>query len=97
MTNKIQSKKTFKPISFIIALLMPLTLGLIVSLLIPNMKPLYENLEKPFWALPSIVFPITWTILYILMGTASYKVYMKYNFYLIYYGHLYFLVSDFMD
>jgi len=28
----------------------------------------YEALEKPFLAPPSILFPIVWTILYILMG-----------------------------
>ena len=77
MSNKMQSKKSFKLIPFIVALLIPLSLGLIVSLLIPNMKSLYESLEKPFFAPPSIVFPIAWTILYILMGIASYKVYIK--------------------
>ena len=75
MTNK--NKKSFKLIPFIVALLIPLTLGLLVYLLIPNMKPLYETLEKPFFALPSIAFPIAWAILYILMGIASYKVYIK--------------------
>lgn len=77
MLNKTQNRRTFKLIPFIIALLIPLTLGLIVSLLIPNMKALYETLEKPFFALPSFAFPIAWTILYILMGIASYKVYIK--------------------
>ena len=77
MSNKMQSKNSFKLIPFITALLIPISLGLIVSLLIPNMKSLYESLEKPFFAPPSIVFPIAWTILYILMGIASYKVYIK--------------------
>jgi translocator protein len=77
MSNKIKSKKSFKLIPFIAALLIPISLGLIVSLLIPNMKSLYESLEKPFFAPPSMVFPIAWTILYILMGIASYKVYIK--------------------
>lgn len=75
MTNK--NKKSFKLIPFIVALLIPLALGLFVYLFIPNMKTLYETLKKPFFALPSIAFPIAWTILYILMGIASYKVYIK--------------------
>jgi tryptophan-rich sensory protein len=75
MRNKSQSKNNIKFIPLIISLLIPLALGLIVYLLIPNMKILYETLEKPFFALPSIVFPIAWAILYILMGIASYKVY----------------------
>ena len=77
MSNKMQSKNSFKLIPFITALLIPISLGLIVSLLIPNMKALYESLEKPFFAPPSIVFPIAWTIIYVLMGIASYKVYIK--------------------
>lgn len=77
MRNKTQHQEDFKFIPFLISLIIPLTLGLIVYLLIPNMKALYETLEKPFWALPSIAFPIAWTILYILMGIASYKVYIK--------------------
>ena len=28
----------------------------------------YSSLEKPFLSPPGIVFPIVWTILYILMG-----------------------------
>ena len=77
MSNKIKRKKSFKLIPFIAALLIPISLGLIVPLLIPNMKSLYESLKTPFFAPPSIVFPIAWTILYILMGIASYKVYIK--------------------
>lgn len=77
MSNKMQSKNSFKLIPFLAALLIPISLGLIVSLLIPNMKSLYESLEKPFFAPPSIVFPIAWTIIYVLMGIASYKVYIK--------------------
>ena len=30
----------------------------------------YNSLEKPFLAPPSILFPIVWTILYILMGVS---------------------------
>lgn len=77
MSNKMQSKNSFKLIPFITALLIPISLGFIVSQLIPNTKFLYESLKKPFFAPPSIVFPIAWTILYILMGIASYKVYIK--------------------
>ena len=38
MTNKTQNKKKFRFIPFVISLIIPLTLGLIVNLLIPNMK-----------------------------------------------------------
>ncbi|MDO5556219.1 MAG: TspO/MBR family protein [Clostridia bacterium] len=32
-------------------------------------------MNKPFFAPPAILFPIVWTILYILMGISSYLVY----------------------
>ena len=37
----------------------------------------YLNLYKPIFAPPSFVFPVVWTILYILMAIAVYRVYMK--------------------
>ena len=36
---------------------------------------IYKFLDKPPLAPPSIVFPIVWTILYILMGISSYIIY----------------------
>ena len=36
---------------------------------------IYKFLDKPPFAPPSIVFPIVWTILYILMGVSSYIIY----------------------
>ena len=36
---------------------------------------IYGNLIKPSFAPPSILFPIVWTILYILMGYSSYLIY----------------------
>ena len=32
----------------------------------------YESIEKPFLAPPKIVFPIAWTILYIMIGISGY-------------------------
>lgn len=37
----------------------------------------YSQLIKPSFAPPGIVFPIVWTILYILMGISSYKIFKK--------------------
>jgi benzodiazapine receptor len=34
----------------------------------------YESIRKPSWTPPPFVFPIVWTILYILMGFASSRV-----------------------
>lgn len=49
------------------AILVPVVIGFIVGLIISNYMD-YSSLSKPLLAPPSIVFPIVWTILYILMG-----------------------------
>lgn len=52
---------------YIKSILLPIIVGGIVGLIISRFID-YNSLEKPFLAPPSIVFPIVWTILYILMG-----------------------------
>ena len=49
------------------SILIPVIIGGIVGILVSNYID-YDSLIKPFLAPPSIVFPIMWTILYILMG-----------------------------
>ena len=54
---------------FIISVLIPLIVGGVVALItMPFMD--YNSLVQPFLAPPSILFPIVWTILYILMGVS---------------------------
>ena len=49
------------------SILIPLIVGGVIGLIISGSID-YNSLEKPFLAPPSILFPIMWTILYILMG-----------------------------
>lgn len=49
------------------SILIPLITGGIVGFIISKFMD-YEYLQKPFLAPPGIIFPIMWTILYILMG-----------------------------
>lgn len=49
------------------SIFIPVAVGAVVGLLISGSID-YNSLEKPFLAPPSILFPIMWTILYILMG-----------------------------
>lgn len=80
MLSKAKEKKKINLIPLIVSIGIPLLIGGITSLLIPNISSVYGNLVKPNFAPPPIVFPIVWTILYILMGIASYKVYvLKYD------------------
>ena len=60
--------------NFIIAILIPLAVGALSALFSRNMA-LYSQINTPPLAPPGILFPIVWTILYILMGISSYLIY----------------------
>ncbi len=49
------------------SILIPVIIGGIVGLIISNSID-YNSLQKPILASPGFLFPIIWTILYILMG-----------------------------
>ena len=55
----------------------PLIGGIIISIIINNSID-YQNLNKPPLSPPSILFPIVWSIIYILMGLSFY-IYKKNN------------------
>ena len=57
----------------IIALLIPLAVGAVSSLLSGTMMA--PTFIQPSFSPPGYLFPIVWTILYILMGISSYLVY----------------------
>lgn len=62
---------------YIIAILIPLAVGGIASFLTRNNMGIYEQINRPTLAPPSIVFPIVWTILYVLMGISSAMIYLN--------------------
>ncbi len=59
---------------FILCILIPLFVGQISSGITSENFSTLEQLNKPPLYPPRILFPIVWTILYILMGIASYFV-----------------------
>lgn len=59
----------------IISILIPLVIGSLSALI--GDASAYQTLNKPAASPPSVVFPIVWTILYILMGISSYMIYMS--------------------
>lgn len=64
---KIQWKK------LIVCLLIPLAVGGLATLLSGGMSG-YQSFNQPPLSPPGWVFPVVWTILYLLMGYASYRV-----------------------
>ena len=60
----------------IIALAIPLAVGALGALLSGGMDT-YQTLKQPPLSPPGFIFPIVWTILYLLMGYASYRVYVS--------------------
>ena len=69
-----------KPISWgalLFFLLFPLLVGLVAGLLIRDQLPLYQAINKPPFSPPSALFPIVWTILYLLMGYSAYLVFQS--------------------
>ena len=52
---------------YIKSIFLPVFIGGVVGIILSQFLD-YNSLQKPFFAPPSIVFPIVWTFLYILMG-----------------------------
>ena len=58
----------------ILAMVISIGAGVISWLLTGNSMEIYRDLNKPVLSPPGQLFPIVWTILFILMGLASYIV-----------------------
>ena len=56
-------------------ILLPLVGGSIITLFTINAQETFGNFNQPPLAPPAWLFPVAWTILYILMGVACYLIY----------------------
>lgn len=74
--NTNEMKKKVKWDVLLAALLIPLFVGVFSAYLTNEDMKLYGSFNHPVLAPPAWVFPIVWTILYVMMGVASYLVYM---------------------
>ena len=60
--------------TLIVCIAIPLAVGGIAGLLSRGGMEVFQMLNKPAFAPPGWLFPVVWTILYVLMGIASYLV-----------------------
>ncbi|MBO7195943.1 MAG: tryptophan-rich sensory protein [Clostridia bacterium] len=91
--KKFWSKIKPYALAYLVAIAIPLTVGIVAAALTRDSMDIYGRLNTPPLAPPSALFPIVWTALYILMGISSAMIYQKRNRYpeaakngLIYYG-----------
>lgn len=56
------------------SIVLPLLVGVVASLITGNGMSVFETLKKPAGAPPGWLFPIVWTVLYVLMGISFYLV-----------------------
>ncbi|MBR1442660.1 MAG: tryptophan-rich sensory protein, partial [Firmicutes bacterium] len=60
--------------NLIINIAIPLFVGAVSAFISRDGMQNFENIAKPPFSPPAILFPIVWTVLFILMGIASYLV-----------------------
>ncbi|MCO8192825.1 TspO/MBR family protein [Anaerofustis sp. NSJ-163] len=56
----------------LLSILIPLLVGGVSALFTKDSMDIYINLNQPVLSPPGFIFPIVWTILYILMGISAY-------------------------
>ena len=69
--------KKNKIITLIIAIIIPLVVGGMSSFLTKDAMMIFDSVKKPPLSPPGILFPIVWTILYVMMGVSSYLIYKE--------------------
>ena len=69
--------KKIKPYlpSYIVAIAIPLVIGITAAALTRNNMDIYRTLNTPPLSPPAILFPIVWSLLYVVMGVSSAGIY----------------------
>lgn len=65
--------------TLLICIAIPLIAGALSAFLTRESMAVFQQISKPALSPPAIVFPVVWTILYTLMGIASYLVFASAN------------------
>lgn len=67
--------KKVNGLNLIIAIIIPLAVGMLSSFITKDAMISFNAMKKPPLAPPGILFPIVWSILYLLMGISTYLIY----------------------
>ena len=59
---------------YVVAIIIPVAVGILSAFLTGNNMMIFAELNKPPLAPPAWLFPVAWTILYVLMGLASARI-----------------------
>ena len=87
---RVRGKIKFLPL--VIFSILPLLCGLFVLYLNKNVIFVYNELDKPIFAMPLIFFISFWLILDVIMGVAAYRVYMIRNLCIDIYDSLFYYI-----
>ena len=74
---KTEKNSKIRVFALFIAILIPILVGAFSAYLTGDDMKIYETMNRPALAPPGWVFPVVWTALYIMMGLASYLVYVS--------------------
>ncbi len=74
---KTKNERTKRIFTLIAAILIPLLVGSFSALLTAGDMDIYDTVYRPALAPPGWLFPIVWTVLYALMGLASYYIFIS--------------------
>ncbi len=79
--------------TLVVCIAIPLMVGGLASFLTKNAMVSFNSMNKPALAPPAWLFPVVWTVLYVLMGVASFAIYkssdqLRYTGMMLYVGQL---------
>ena len=61
---------------YAVGIAIPMTVGIISAAVTKDSMSVYEELNSPPLSPPSVIFPIVWSVLFVLMGISSAMVYI---------------------
>lgn len=71
-------KETKKKITvFLVSIIIPLAVGALSAFLTKDNMNIYEEINTPPLSPPSFLFPVVWTVLYVLMGVSSALIWLR--------------------